>query len=277
MTAMMRWVVARAAVSFCTSDDYIFIAAVAVVAVVGSWISGVNMASIITLIMEVLTTTAASTTRASINLTSCPFVVVVIVIPSSLRIIALDEFVLRFFSLKDDRLSRSILDNDWLGLLAYDDGLWLVVLGGASVPLQIPLVVTRWLALYFSFITKLADSVRRWRCALNISFVANDLSWSVSSAVLVAVISGRLFAFTLDDDLFLVGIFFLECSVWYSVAANGRVSTRFVAVFVYDRHDDGAGPVTAVWYWPLRSADDKTGGADGRGGEFVGKRFGQRL
>jgi hypothetical protein len=165
-------------------------------------------------------------------------------------------------------------------LLAYDDRLWLVVLGGASVPLQIPLVVTRWLTLYFSLVAEFADSIRGRRCTLNISFVADDFSRGVSLAGAVfevAVISGRLFAVAFDDDLFLVGIFFLKCSIWYSVAANGRVSARFVAVFVDDRHDDGAKPVTAVWYWPLGSADDKTGGADGGGGEFVGKQVGEQL
>lgn len=35
--------------------------------------------------------------------------------------------------------------------------------------------------------------------------------------------------------------------------------------------------MTAVWYWPLGSADDKTGGADGGGGEFVGKRVDKQL
>jgi hypothetical protein len=237
------------------------------------------MASIITLIIEFLTT-ASSTTRTSINLTSGPFVVVVIVIPPSLRVVTLDKFVLGFLSLKDDGLSRSFLDDDWLWLLTYDDGLWLVVLGGASVPLQIPLVVTRWFTLYFSFEAKFADSIRGRRRTLDISLVADDFSRSVAltGAVFeIAVISGRLFAVALDDDLFLVGIFLFECSVGYSVAADGRVCARFVAVFVDDRHDDGAGPVTAVWYWPLGSADDKTGGANGGGGEFVGKQVGERL
>jgi hypothetical protein len=182
-------------------------------------------------------------------------------------------------SLKDDLLSRSFLDNDGLWFLAYDDGLWLIILGGAGVPLQIPLIAARGLALYFSFKAELTYSLRRRR-TLDISFVANDFPRSISFAgaiFQITVISRGLFAVALDDYLFLVDIFFLECAVWYPVAADGRICAWFVAVFVDDRHDDGAGPVTAVWYWPLGSADDKTGGADGGGGEFVGNRVDERL
>jgi len=218
--------------------------------------------SVITLIIEVLTT--ASTTRASINCSSRAFVVVVFVIPSPLCIVVL------WLLLKYDGLTRGFLDDDGLWVLAYDDGLRLIIFGRASVSFQVPLIAARRLTFYFPFIAEFAYSIRRGGRTLNISFVADDFSWGLpfAGAVLeIAVVSGSLFAVALDDDLFLVGILFFKCAVGDSIAADSRVCARFIAIFVDDRHDDGAGPETAVWYWPLGSAVDKTGGADG-GGEL---------